>query len=106
MLDLGLTTDVGVLKVVCVLRNARNEFAFALGDRKLLATLKFLYNSITTANAVPGVRRQSLRSSGDSVTALRGECFRIRYKPINKEQTLNSLYDKLGRQARRLSYVP
>ena len=44
MLDLGLTTDVGVLKVVCVLRNARNEFAFALGDRKLLATLKFLYD--------------------------------------------------------------
>jgi hypothetical protein len=23
--------------------NARNEFAFALGDRKLLVTLKFLY---------------------------------------------------------------
>ena len=27
--------------VVCVLRNARNKFAFALGERKLLAILKF-----------------------------------------------------------------
>jgi hypothetical protein len=55
--------------------------------------VKIFRNSFTPANAVPVVRRPSvakamggghasLRSGGDSVTALR-ECFRIRNKPIN-----------------------
>jgi hypothetical protein len=73
--------------------NARNKFAFALGDRKLLATLKFLYVKLSDRRP----RLSSLRSPN----AINKFAFALGDRKLLA--TLKFLYVKLGGQKPQLS---
>jgi hypothetical protein len=75
--------------------NARNKFAFALGDRKLLATLKFLYVKL----GGQGPQLSSLRSPN----ARNKFAFALGDRKLLS--TLKFLYVKLGGQGPQLFWL-